>query len=106
MSKFLNSLNRKLLALKNVVLDERIDEDIQAWIGEEIEDIRAWIDDEGTDLEDLLTDFEEEDILSNFLDEHIPTDHRVIILSDINAEADFDEMVQIFKSAHPLTEIY
>ena len=98
MSNFLNSLNRKLLALKNVVLDEKLDE--------EIEDIRSWVDDEeGTDLEDVLSDFDEVDIISNFFDDHLPSDHRVIILSDINAEADFDEIMEGFKQKHILTKI-
>lgn len=98
MSNFLNNLDRRLLVLKD--RDSLID------LIQEIEDIRYWIDDVvGTDLEDVLSDFEQEDIKEQIVD-FIPEGHRLVELPDINAEADFEELLQEFKSKHILTKIY
>lgn len=97
MSKFIDSLNKKLKALKDIVLDAELDESI--------EEILSWVEDEqGTDLDDLITDFDQEDFREAISSHEL--NFRVIKLADINAEADFEDLLQEFKQKYILTEIY
>ena len=97
MSKFIDSLNKKLKALKDIVLDAELDESI--------EELLSWVEDEqGTDLDDLITDFDQDDFREAISSHEL--NYRVIKLSDINAEADFEDLLQEFKQKYILTEIY
>lgn len=97
MSNFIDKLKEKIKELKESTLET---------VMYDISELYEWVDDEmGTDLEDILSDFGDEDIKDQLRD-IVPQNMRIIELSDINAESDFDELMQDFKRKHMLTKIY
>jgi len=99
MSKFTDKLKEKIrYALDVEDMDvgemERADAEVFYFIDDE----------EGTDLEDLMSDFDKEDQMEYFRDNKAA---GVIWIecSDINAEADLKELLEEFKQKHILTKI-
>ena len=101
MSKFIDTLIQKIETLKIYLADEELSD-----AALRVADIIEWVDDEqGIDLDDALSDFEEIDIYYNFTFRKTKN-IRVVELDSINAEADFDDLMQDFKQKYTLTEIY
>lgn len=100
MSNFINKLEGKLEELKNLIDDEEHPH------SQEVQEIIDWLEDEwAQDADDILKDFETEQI-GEFWEDHIKTTgSRHVTLSDINAESEFDELMESFKSKHILTII-
>ena len=71
----------------------------------DIDEIISFVEDEeGTDLEDLMSDFDKEDQMDYFRDSKA-VEVIWIECSDINAEADLKELLEEFKQKHILTKI-
>lgn len=99
MSKFTDKLKEKIRhALGVGDLDVEEMETADAEVFYSIDDL------EGTDLEDLMSDFDIEDQMDYFRDNKA-AGAIWIECSDINAEADLKELLEEFKQKHILTKI-
>ena len=100
MSKSNDKVIKMLASLKDdlqLKFDDMYDSDI--------DEIISFVEDEeGTDLEDLMSDFDKEDQME-FFRYNKAAGAIWIECSDINAEADLKELLEEFKQKHILTKI-
>lgn len=99
MSKFNDTLLGKIEEIINLLPPE------EDYVKGELKDVMAWVEEkEGTDLEDLVSDFDDWDAMQA-LTALRPKTYRIIEVDNIQAEAELDELLQTFKQKHLLTEI-
>ena len=99
MSKFTDKLKEKIRYALGVE-----DMDVEEMEKADAEVFHFIDDEEGTDLEDLMSDFDIEDQMDYFRD-YKAAGAILIECSDINAEADLKELLEEFKQKHILTKI-
>ena len=94
MSKFTAKIIEKVTELNEFLKEDIVDEIVES--------IEMGV---GRDLEDTLSDFDEEDIIDEFIDRK-PSNAKYIILDNIQAESEIEDLLSAFKQKYPLTEIY
>lgn len=105
----MSEFNRKLQnKIRGIMKDLKVDDlllDIPKTL-EDLDELKDWIDDEeGTDLEDILSDFDDPDIFKCLLD-RMPKNVRLVEIPDINTESEIDEYLDNLKLNNTLITVY